>query len=60
MESTVDNVNEMPWDIDGDITYKMKSDADFLINDIHNGRCLPPAMGPVYVKMMNAQNGSQK
>ena len=25
----VEMVNEMPWDIDGDITYQMKSDADF-------------------------------
>ena len=34
----VETVNEIPWDIDGDITYQMKSDADFWINYTHNGR----------------------
>ena len=37
-ETVVEIVNEIPWDIDGDITYQMKSDADFWINDTHDGR----------------------
>ena len=37
-ETLVEMVNEISWDIDGDITYQMKSDADFWINDTHNGR----------------------
>ena len=37
-ETVVEIVSEIPWDIDGDITYQMKSDADFWINDTHNGR----------------------
>ena len=36
--TVVEIVNEIPWDIDGDITYQMKSDADFWINDTHDGR----------------------
>ena len=34
----VEIVNEIPWDIDGDITYQMKLDADFWINDTHDGQ----------------------
>ena len=37
-KTVVEIVNEIPWDIDGDITYQMKSDADFWINDSHGGR----------------------
>ena len=37
-KTVVEIVNEIPWDIDGDETYQMKSDADFWINDTHNGR----------------------
>ena len=37
-ETTVEQVNEIPWDIDSNITYQMKSDADFWINDMHDGR----------------------
>ena len=37
-ETTVEEVNEIPWDIDGNITYKMKSDVDFWINNMHDGR----------------------
>ena len=37
-ETVVEMVNEIPWDIDGEITYQMKSDADFWINDTHDGR----------------------
>ena len=37
-ETVVEIVNKIPWDIDGDITYQMKSDADFWINDTHDGR----------------------
>ena len=79
-ETVVEIVNEIPWDIDGDITYQMKSDADFWINDTHNGRWRhtidskhkgftdvmkgerksATCHGPLYVKTMNAQNGSQK
>ena len=28
-ETTVEQVHKIPWDIDGNITYQMKSDADF-------------------------------
>ena len=35
VETMVEIVNEIPWDIDGDITYQMKLDADFWINDTH-------------------------
>ena len=37
-KTVVEMVNEIPWDIDGDITYQIKSDADFWINDTHDGR----------------------
>ena len=37
-KTVVEIVNEILWDIDGDITYQMKSDADFWINDTHAGR----------------------
>ena len=37
-KTVVEIVNEIPWDIDGDITYQMKSDADFWINDTNDGR----------------------
>ena len=37
-ETTVEQVSEIPWDIDSNITYQMKSDADFWINDTHDGR----------------------
>ena len=37
-ETTVEQVHKIPWDIDSNITYQMKSDADFWINDTHNGR----------------------
>ena len=37
-ETTVEQVHKIPWEIDGNITYQMKSDADFWINDTHNGR----------------------
>ena len=36
-ETTVEQVHKIPWDIDGNITYQMKSDADFWINDTHDG-----------------------
>ena len=37
-ETTVEQVHKIPWDIDDNITYQMKSDADFWINDMHDGR----------------------
>ena len=37
-KTVAEMVNEIPWDIDGDITYQMKLDADFWINDTHDGR----------------------
>ena len=37
-ETTVEQVHKILWDIDGNITYQMKSDADFWINDTHDGR----------------------
>ena len=37
-ETTVQQVHKIPWDIDGNIIYQMKSDADFWINDMHDGR----------------------
>ena len=42
VEAVVEIVNEIPLDIDGDITYQMKSDADFWINDTHDGRWWHP------------------
>ena len=36
-ETTVE-VHKIPWDIDGNITYQMKSNANFWINDMHDGR----------------------
>ena len=37
-KTVVEMVNEIPWDINGNITYQMKSDADFWINNTHDGR----------------------
>ena len=37
-ETTVEQVHKIPWDIDSNITYQMKSDADFWINDTRDGR----------------------
>ena len=37
-ETVVEIVNEIPWDLEWDITYQMKLDADFWINDTHDGR----------------------
>ena len=37
-ETTVEQVHKIPWDIDGNITYQMKSDAHFWINNTHDGR----------------------
>ena len=37
-KTVVEIANEIPWGIDGDITYQMKSDAGFWINDTHDGR----------------------
>ena len=37
-DTTVEQVHKIPWDTDGNITYQMKSDADFWTNDMHDGR----------------------
>ena len=37
-ETTVEKVHKISWDIDSNITYQMKSDADFWINHTHDGR----------------------